>query len=85
MISILESRFGHVVARLLPAWGDQAAFQELFDDLIFDKRGTRAGWPMDAWEELQFLQKLHKVRMAMEQETGEVPEEPIPDEHKWVS
>jgi hypothetical protein len=85
MISILESRFGHVVARLLPAWGNPEAFQELFDDLIFDKRGTRAGWPVDAWEELQFLQKLHKVRMAMEASAEAVEENPIADEQKWVN
>lgn len=84
MISILESRFGHVVARLLPAWGDKAAFQDLFDDLIFDKRGTRAGWPADAWEELQFLQKLHKTLVAMEPVEGEGEDEPVADEHKWI-
>lgn len=84
MTTILESRFGHVVARLIPAWGDPVAIQELFEDLIFDKRGTRTGWPADAWEELQFLQKLHKVRVALEQTSAAVEDEPIADEHKWV-
>lgn len=84
MTTILESRFGHVVARLIPAWGDPVAIQELFEDLIFDKRGTRAGWPADAWEELQFLQKLHKTLMSMEPAEDEVQDEPVADEHKWV-
>ncbi len=85
MISILESRYGHVVARLVPAWGDPVAFQALFDDLVFDKRGTRSGWPADVWEELQFLQRLHKLAhpLVRKDSDGE-DDEPLDDAIKWV-
>lgn len=85
MISILESRFGHVVERLAAAWGDPVAFQDLFDDLIFDKRGNRGGWPADVWEELQFLSRLHKLAYPLVQsESGAEADEPLDDDIKWV-
>jgi hypothetical protein len=81
MMSILESRYGHVIERILPSWGDPVAFQSLFDDLMFDKRGNRSGWPADVWEELQFLAKLHKSAYMPE---AEAAIEPIDDTIKWV-
>jgi hypothetical protein len=80
MISILESRYGHVVERLLPCWGDTAAFQAVYDDLMFDARGNRSGWPADAWDELQFLENLHKLAYSsIEEEVVETD-----DAMKWV-
>jgi hypothetical protein len=49
-------------------------------DLMFDARGTRAGWPADIWDELQFLHALHKLAYA----TPQVEEEPMDDRIKWV-
>lgn len=80
MISILESRYGHVLERMLPCWGDPIQFEDLFNDLMFDSRGTRSGWPSDAWEELQFLHKLHKLAYSPPLEK----EEPMDDTIKWV-
>jgi hypothetical protein len=80
MMSILEARYGHVVERLLPCWGDPDGFEALFSDLLFDSRGNRSGWPADVWEELQFLHKLHKLAYAPEVEV----DEPLDDTIKWV-
>lgn len=81
MKSILELRYGHVVERLLPCWGDPVAFQNLFDDLMFDARGGRSGWPADIWEELQFLERLHKLAHAPAEEEKD---EQADDAIKWV-
>lgn len=80
MISILESRYGHILERMLPCWGDPLRFEDLFNDLMFDSRGTRSGWPADVWEELQFLHKLHKLAYAPPEEK----DEPMDDTIKWV-
>lgn len=61
MVSVLEARFPHVIKRLGLCWGDPDAFEEMFADLMLDKRGDRTGWPMDAWAELNFLQSIHHL------------------------
>lgn len=81
MMSILEARYGHVVERLLACWGDPGGFEDLFNDLMFDARGNRGGWPADVWEELQFLNKLHKLAYAPAQEVASPVDD---DEMKWV-
>jgi hypothetical protein len=81
MESILEMRFHHIVERLLHTWGSPAEFNEMFSDLVFDTRSDRTGWPMEAWDELQFLQKLHKH--AYENKAKEHMEE-LDDRVKWV-
>jgi len=80
MMSILETRYGHVVERMLPCWGDPLGFEDLFSDLMFDSRGTRSGWPTDVWEELQFLHTIHKLAYP----PAEKQEEPADDDTKWV-
>ena len=80
MISILESRFGHVVDRLVPSWGKPTVFHDLFDNLLFDGRSNRTGWPGDAWEELQFLNKLHSFAY----EAIEDVKQPVDDGQMWV-
>jgi hypothetical protein len=61
MVSVLEARFPHVIKRLELCWGNPDAFEEMFSDLILDKRGDRTGWPLDAWAELNFLQSIHRL------------------------
>ncbi len=80
MMPILEERYGHVVARLLQCWGSPSEFEALFNDLMFDARGNRSGWPADVWEELQFLHKLHKLAYSPPEDKAE----PAGDELKWV-
>ena len=82
MISTLEARYAHVVERLLKCWGSPVEFGDVFSDLLFDVRANhRTGWPADAWEELQFLENLHKL--AYDTETEEAVEE-VADDIKWV-
>ena len=81
MESILETRFHHIVERLLVCWGSPAEFNAMFSDLVFDTRSDRTGWPLDAWEELQFLQHLHK--QAYENKAKDHVEA-LDDRVKWV-
>lgn len=81
MISILEARYAHIVERLLKCWGSPAEFSDMFNDLIFDTRSDRTGWPPDVWEELQFVQRLHKLAYETNAEAG-VQE--VADDLKWV-
>lgn len=83
MSSYLEDRFPHVVARLTAAWGKPCEFYEMFNDLIFDKRGGRSGWPEEAWAELSWLNQLHKLVCQPEETCKE--DEPLDDTIKWVS
>jgi len=81
MVSILEARFGHIVERLLRCWGSPDAFNNMFNDLVFDTRSNRTGWPEDVWEELQFLQQVHKI--AYENKMKDATED-LGDDVKWV-
>ncbi len=81
MESILEMRFHHIVERLLSTWGTPAKFNDMFSDLVFDMRSDRTGWPADAWDELQFLQQLHKQAYEIKP-VGHVEE--VDDRVKWV-
>ena len=51
-IPVLTSRFPHVVDRIASAWSDPARLAAVFEDLLFDDRGGRQGFPADAAEEL---------------------------------
>jgi hypothetical protein len=57
--SVLETRYQHVLKRIVHCWGSPGPFAEIFDDLIIDRRGDRQGWPPDAWAELMLLQQVH--------------------------
>ena len=82
MISILEANYGHIVERLLKAWGSPAEFGALYDDLFFDTRPVyRSGWPEDVQAELQLLRKVHEL--AYETEAEDCATESV-DELKWV-
>lgn len=61
-LSVLETRYPHVLARLIRDW-DTAKIDDTFLDLITDTRGTRHGWPPDAWDELTLL---HAVRARIQ-------------------
>ena len=83
MSSYLEARFPHIIGRLEHAWGNPCAFNEVFNDLIFDKRGGRSGWPEEAWAELDWLNQVH--RLVCQKKDAPEPDEPIDDDIKWVS
>ncbi|WP_296696305.1 hypothetical protein [Thiocapsa sp. UBA6158] len=81
MLSVLEERFPHVIKRLDRVWGDPHAFDEMFSDLLLDKRGDRTGWPLDAWAELNFLQSVHHLAYGVAKQR---PFQPDPFDPSWI-
>lgn len=81
MLSVLEEMFPHVIERLDLVWGDPDAFDEMFSDLILDKRGDRTGWPLDAWAELNFLQSVHHLAYGVAQYRAFQPD---PFDPSWI-
>ncbi len=81
MGTLIEDRFPHLIEGLTKNWGKPRYFDDYFQTLVFDGRWDRNGWPEDAWEELQFLQELHRLAYAKPKEA----DEPVDDTIKWVS
>ncbi len=80
MPSLLEERFSHVIPGLTQSWGSADQFERFIGTLFFDSRWDRKGWPRDAWEELMFLQALHRVAF-----TEQYPKRyEMEDEIRWV-
>lgn len=52
-------RFPHVVNRIAAEWENPARFARLMDELLFDVRGDRTGFPHQAVRELTALREHH--------------------------
>ncbi|MCG6896905.1 MAG: hypothetical protein LJE61_10095 [Thiocapsa sp.] len=65
MVSVLETRFPHLIERIEACWGDPDRFEGIFSELLLDKRGGRSGWPLDAWVELNLLQEVHDAAYGL--------------------
>jgi len=83
MRSHLEDHFPHLIPGLTENWGKPAEFKAFFSGLVFDTRGGRSGWPPQAWEELSFLEALH--RLAHPTEHRDAEDDQLDDTIKWVS
>ncbi|MBK1693279.1 pilus assembly protein PilZ [Chromatium weissei] len=62
---VLETTFPEALNHLTIGWGDVEAFETFFQDLTLGDQGSPGGWPADAWEELEFLQKIHDRAYGM--------------------
>jgi len=82
MASYLEEHFPHLIPGLTKNWGKSEDFKDFFFNLVFDSRGGRSGWPAEAWEDLSFLEALHKLAYQAHETTED---EPVHDSIKWVS
>lgn len=82
MSSYLEDHFPHLIPRLTENWGKPQEFGAVIFDLFYDSRGGRSGWPLEAWQELTFLEALHK---EMCKDGEEDDDEEVHDSIKWVS
>lgn len=67
----LARRFPRLVNRLADAWGDDPSLTLLFDELLIDHRGDRAGFPPPVKADLHRLWRYwHRERAAP---TGDTP------------
>jgi hypothetical protein len=62
----LTRLYPRVANRLALCWSDPALTGRLFDDLLFDKRGKRKGFPKPVAEELMRLRRYHEVHRAVD-------------------
>ncbi len=51
-----------IANRLAQAWPDELATEQLFEELLQDKRGGRRGFPVVVQNELRRLRELHRNR-----------------------
>lgn len=58
--SILENQFGRLLDQLENVWGYPEQFENVINKVMLDDRGDRAGFPIEVWNELNFLQSLHR-------------------------
>lgn len=58
--TILERHFPHVVTALQKLWG-HPELEIYFQRLTMDDRGSRKGFPEEAWGEIYFLMALHQA------------------------
>jgi len=64
MQTALESRFPHIVQRLVQTWPNDAEAARYLEELLFmsRERPERHGFDEEAWSELLFLDGLLKTR-----------------------
>jgi hypothetical protein len=55
----LATRFPRVANRIAQEWSEPSACRRDFDDLVFDSRGTRQGFPPDVLGELLTLRDYY--------------------------
>ena len=55
----LATKFPRVANRIAKEWGETGACRRDFDDLVYDKRGTRRGFPPDVYVELLALRDYY--------------------------
>jgi hypothetical protein len=61
----LARAYPRIVNRLADAWGDVVDTEELFEDLLQDRRGGRRGFPSVIVTELERLRHLHRNRQRV--------------------
>ena len=55
----LATKFPRVANRIAKEWREPSACRRDFDDLVYDKRGTRRGFPPDVYVELLALRDFY--------------------------
>lgn len=56
---VLATKFPRVANRIAKEWREPSACRVDFDDLVYDKRGTRKGFPPDVYVELLALRDYY--------------------------
>jgi len=55
--------YPRIANRLAMAWGDKAEVEEIFDDLLHDRRGQRKGFSERVRVEIERLQRFHQRKL----------------------
>ena len=62
----LAAQFPRIVNLLALDWNKQTAIGELFDELLIDRRGDRAGFPLEVLRELRALSAYRYRRIDLD-------------------
>lgn len=60
MLRCTSVRFPHLLQRIALAWAEPDRLQRLLDELMYDERGGRAGFPFEVLAELAELRRCHE-------------------------
>jgi hypothetical protein len=60
MLRYTADHFPHIVDRLASEWANPSRMARAIDDLIYDMRGGRAGFPMEVLSELGVLRERYE-------------------------
>ena len=60
MLRVTSMRFPHVVTRIAHAWAEPRRLQQVLDELMYDERGDRSGFPFEVLAELAELRCCHE-------------------------
>jgi hypothetical protein len=60
MLRYTAEHFPHIVDRLASEWAKPSRMADAIDDLIYDMRGGRAGFPMEVLSELGVLRERYE-------------------------
>lgn len=60
MLRLTSERFPHVLPRIAHAWAEPDRLQRVLDELMYDERGGRAGFPFEVLAELAELRRCHE-------------------------
>jgi hypothetical protein len=55
----LATQFPRIANRLASGWNEPAAMRRSFDDLVYDRRGSRRGFPVDVHRDLMTLRDYY--------------------------
>lgn len=69
----LCARYPRVANRLALCWSDVELTEQLFEDLLVDRRGDRKGFPAPVLDDLRRVRALHAARCEMPQTAAEAP------------
>jgi hypothetical protein len=70
MLRCTSERFPHVLPRIAHAWAEPDRLQRVLDELMYDERGGRAGFPFEVLAELAELRRCHERWVGPRTRTG---------------
>jgi len=60
MLRCTSAHFPHVLQRIALAWAEPDRLQRALDELMYDERGDRSGFPFEVLAELAELRSCHE-------------------------
>lgn len=58
MVGLRE--YPHVITKLKQLWGNYEAISEYISGISISDRNSREGFSLQAWLDLQFIERIHK-------------------------